>query len=221
MKSYEVEYTKGHLVDIKTGKRIFLKRGGRFSILGDDHQFVEKDDLKITQKALNSEEKLAALKRTYKGFHLEKIANAYQLFVYRIGLAKTTSEDKRSEFLFDAMILEDLYIRSTKAGEWVLCECLCESRICLEGEVQMIEAVQGVSLNNLFSNMVTFYFPFQRSGSCNAFDTFYFVDERKVNLFNNHKLQDLKNGMFKSLKKTRQEMIDRHRAERQASRNYV
>ena len=48
----------------------------------------------------------------------------------------------------------------------------------------MIESVKGNSLNNLFSNMVAFYFPMQRSGACNAFDYFYLTDENdKVHLY--------------------------------------
>ena len=57
MKSFEVKYTKGHLVDIKTNKRIFLKRGGVFNILGDDNQFEEKDELHFEIPPLNDMDK--------------------------------------------------------------------------------------------------------------------------------------------------------------------
>ena len=116
MKSYEVTYTKGHLIDVKTGQRIFLKRGGKFNILGDDDQFAEKDELKIVREALPSSEKRASLEKAYPKYHLEQVAEAQQIMVYRIGLSQKTSEDQRYEFLFDAMLLEDLYIRS-KNGE--------------------------------------------------------------------------------------------------------
>ena len=184
MKSFEVKYTKGHLVDIKTNKRIFLKRGGVFNILGDDNQFEEKDELHFEIPPLNDMDKFNQLKSGYKNFELEKIASRGQKFVYRIGLSKKTNEDKDMEFLFDCTILEDLYVRSKNLEDWSLCDCVCETTECLEGDIQMIESVKGNSLNNLFSNMVAFYFPMQRSGACNAFDYFYLTDpNEKVHLY--------------------------------------
>ena len=194
MKNFEVKYSKGHLVDTTTNKRIFLKRGGVFNILGDDNQFKEKDELQFKVKALDKDQKLIALKNWHKGFHLEKAAEKGQLFLYRIGLSKQSLEDKAKEFLFDAIILEDLYLRSKDGEDWSLCDCLCETQKCLEGDVQMIEAVQGNSLNALFSNMITFYFPMQRSGACNAFDYFYFPEEGKK-----HTLLEVKSNIMKSL----------------------
>lgn len=173
MKNYEVSYIKGHLIDRKSGKRIFLKRGGFFHILADDDQFEERDELHAIEKPKNEEEKLASLINEHKEYRFVKIADAGTQFVYRIGLSKKTSEDKSREFLFNAIIQEDLYIMS-KNQDWGLCPCMCVTTECLEGEVQMIESVQGSSLSNLFANVVTFYFSFQRSTACNAFTTFYF-----------------------------------------------
>lgn len=174
MKNYEVTYTQGHLVDTKTGKRIFLKRGDQFNILGDDDQFDERDERVLDREALNSEEKHNALHKKYgKDFKLQHILPAGERLLFRIGLSKRHSTDSAPEFLFDAYLLEDLYIRSKEPEKWSLCECLCETRQCVEGELQMIESVRGYSLNNLFSNRVAFYFPLQRSGSCNAFNTFH------------------------------------------------
>ncbi len=175
MKSYQITYTKGHLIDVTTGKRIFLKRGGTFNILGDDNQFEIKDELQFNHNILETKEKLASLEKTYKNHTLFKIAEVGQKFLYRVGLSNRTSEDKEQEFLFDAYVLEDLYLRSKDGQEWSLCDCIAETRNCIEGEVQMIESVKGVSLNNLFSNMIAFYFPMQRSGACNAFDYFFFA----------------------------------------------
>lgn len=218
MKSYEVTYTKGHLIDVQTGQRIFLKRGGKFNILGDDDQFAEKDELKIIREALSASEKQATLETAHPEYHLEKIAEAQQILVYRIGLSQKTSEDRRYEFLFDAVLLEDLYIRSKNGEDWSLCDCLCESRNCLEGELQMIEAVQGSSLSNLFSNMVAFYFPLQRSGACNAFTTFYYSDPlpgTEMQLFSDsphRRLNEVKNGALPLLQSQRQEIQERYQS---------
>jgi hypothetical protein len=181
MKNYEVHYIKGHLVDKESGKRILLKRGGTFNILADDDQFEEIDEL--------------------VDFHLEKVGNANDKFFYRIGLSKETSEDRAREFYFNAIIREDLYLKSKNGKDWTLCPCLCLSSDCLEGEMQMIESVPGTSLSNLFANVVTFYFAFQRSTACNAFTTFYFMpsDYRPFSLkYNgNYSLDQMRNQIAK------------------------
>lgn len=204
MKNYEVTYTQGHLVDIKTGKRIFLKRGGQFNILGDNDQFDERDELVLEREALNSEEKHKALHKKYgKNFRLQHILPAGERLLFRIGLSKRHSADPALEFLFDAYLLENLYIRSKEVGKWFLCECLCETRQCIDGELQMIEPVRGYSLNNLFSNMVAFYFPLQRSGSCNAFTTFHLQTAREA-----EQLPAFKAGYgVRSLERIRKEVI--------------
>jgi hypothetical protein len=204
MKSYEVTYTQGHLVDTKTGKRIFLKRGGRFNILGDDDQFDERDELVLEREALGRDEKYESLQKKYGAdFQLVLIRSAGEKLLFRIGLSKKHSTDPTREFLFDAYLLEDLYIRSKETDKWSLCECLCETRNCVDGELQMIEPVIGYSLNNLFSNMVAFYFPLQRSGSCNAFNTFHLQLS-----WEGEQLPAFKAGAgVKSLDRIRQEVI--------------
>ena len=62
MKIYKVQYLKGHLVDIESKKRIFLKHGGTLHIHGDDDQFEEEDELQDSKEPLPSVEKLEALK---------------------------------------------------------------------------------------------------------------------------------------------------------------
>ncbi|MBO6795317.1 MAG: hypothetical protein JJ895_15530 [Balneolaceae bacterium] len=206
MKNYKVKYTKGHLVDDETGKMIFLKRGGTFNILGDDDQFEEKDQLHTYKKPLNSDEKLNALKKENGSFRFEKIAEAGTEFIYRIGLRKITDEDKAREFFFNAIIKEYLYLKSKVGEKWNLCDCLCETSECLEGDVQMYEDIEGTSLSNLFGNVVTFYFSFQRSTSCNAFTTFY-INEKTYN----PTLDNLKYNNYMSLDKIRSQVIEKFR----------
>ncbi len=195
MKNYVVSYIKGHLVDQKTGKRIFLKRGGEFFIQGDDDQFEEKDELHKTEDPLPENEKLSWLLEAHPGFIFEKLADAGKEFVFRVGLATTTSEDKFREFFFKARILEELYIKSKTGKKWSLCDCLCQAYDSLDNRIQMIEPVNGKSLNNLFANVVTFYFPLQRSTACNAFKTFLFADTYNpmLNVLNIQRLVSLEN----------------------------
>jgi hypothetical protein len=173
MKTHNVRYIKGHLVDSASGKRVFLKRGGNFTILGDDDQFELKDEMSFDFQPLPAPGKLERLRIKHRNFVLVRLAFAGTRFIYRIGLSRTTSEERAPEFLFDAVLLEDLYMMSKNGEDWTLCNCYCETTECLDGEVQMIEPVQGYSLNNLFSNMVAFYFPMQRSGTVNAFNDFF------------------------------------------------
>jgi hypothetical protein len=180
MKHLEITYTKGHLIDVSSGKRIFLKRGGKFVLMGDDDQFELKDELEIETVPCSDKEKILELTSKYPKFHLEKIAVAGQKFIYRIGLSKRISEDKAREFWFEAQILEDLYIRSQDGIKWKFCDCICTTELCIAGELQMIEPVKGISLNNLYSNMVAFYFPLQRSGACNAFTNFYLSEDHNL-----------------------------------------
>jgi hypothetical protein len=178
MKTYQVKYTKGHLVDMQTQNRIFLKRGGMFTILGDDDQFEENDELNIELEPLLSDEKKNYLEKRYPNHEIIKVLNSKQRLFYRIGLSKQTSEEKENEYIFAATLLEDLYLKKSINGVWTMCECLCETKECLYGDIQLVETVRGLSLNNLFSNMVAFYFPLQRSGACNAFKDFYIGNEK-------------------------------------------
>lgn len=184
MKTYEVKYTKGHLVDIKTGKHIKLKPGGRYTIVGDDDQFEEEDILSGTLKFLSASEQVSLLHSKYPLHRLELIAKKGTAYIYRVGISKRTKEDANQEFFFKAEIVEDLYLRSKDGEKWSLCDCYCETSECLSGGLKMVESVDGKSLTSLFSNLIACYFPRQRAGSCNAFTTFFEIDDNEYALEN-------------------------------------
>ena len=196
MKNYSVTYQKGHLVDTDTGKRILLKRGGTFNLLGEDDQFEKKNQFDDKNEALDSKEKYEELVQKHKDKSLELVARSGEKLIYRIGIGlfNKTEEDNRHEFLFEVILLEDLFMMANKntTGKlrWTLCDCLCETSECIDGHMQLYETIMGKSLTNLFSNMVAFYFPMQRSGVCNAFKTFF------IPKLDGHKLNDVK---FKNL----------------------
>lgn len=187
MKRFNVKYSKGHLIDTSTKKRIFLKRGGMFNISGDDNCFEEKDDLAIEQKSLDSIAKLESLKYKYNKYHIEKITAEGQEYFYRFGLSKKTSEDKVREYCFNAIILEDLYLRSKNGSDWLLCECLCKTTECIDGGMQLFEPVVGSSLNNLYANLITSYFPMQRSSTCSVYNTFFLLEKNSNSKFDDKK----------------------------------
>lgn len=204
MKSYNVKYTKGHLIDSTTEKRVILKRGGTFNILGDDDQFELVDELELKKNPLGSLAKLSDLQKQFPSQVLEKIADSGHKFVYRIGLSKLTSEENAAEFLFEATIQEDLYLMSKNKKDWRLCECLCKTEDCIDGDIQMLEPIWGTSLNNLFSNIVAFYFPLQRSGACNVFKTFHHMDKKS------HRILDVKNNSLKPIEYDRRLVIEKY-----------
>lgn len=210
MKNYNVKYIKGHLVDQNTGKRILLKRGGTFNLLGDDDQFEERDELQLTSNPLDEKEKFKSLRNSFRESYLEKIADAGTTFIYRIGLRQKTTEDFNSEFYFDAHIKEDLYMKSKDGKQWNLCSCLCITNECLSGDVQMIEPVPGSSLSNLFANVVTFYFPFQRSTTCNAFNVFSFAKKGPL------MIEDYMLNSYNSLEAVRVSLIKQYEKENTA-----
>ncbi|WP_146066518.1 hypothetical protein [Candidatus Venteria ishoeyi] len=195
------------MIDIETGKQIILKRGGIFQISGDDHQFEEKDELHQDYEPLDSEKKLDFLKEKHENYRLRKIADAEQVFVYRLGLSKKTSEEQANKFLFNAILLDDLYMRSLDGKKWTLCDCYCETTKCLDGELEISESVKANSLNKLYSDVISYYFPRQRSTACNAFNTFYFA------INPNHIYDDVKPGRLKSLDDVRKEFIKKEAKE--------
>jgi len=189
MQNFKVKYTKGHLVNTETGKVIILKHEGEFFLSGDNDQFLDEQDEIFMKKTapLFGREKIDQLKQLYPHHLLILIAKAGQKLSYRIGLGKKTSEDKKMEYFFEAVLLEDLYFHSFyNSINWKLCDCLCETTNCLSDSFQMYETIRGKSLNNLFSNMVAFYFPLQRSGACNAFNTFRFIGQDKQSPLSNY-----------------------------------
>lgn len=178
MKSYEAIYSKGHLVDVKTGKRIFLKRGEKFIITGQDEHFEEKDALKNIHEIRNAQEKYDYLRKNYEGEFLIKIADKDTTLEFGINITKPTNEDKKEKFRFKAVLLEDLYMHSKggkKEKDWTLCDCTCEVSECIEGELNLFEPLQSKSLNALYTEMVGFYFNGQRNPACNAFKTYKII----------------------------------------------
>ncbi len=108
------------------------------------------------------------------------IANSGEIILFRVGLSRKNDEDKSNVYWFRGTLLEDLYLVVTDNGKIQLFDCACEMRDCMSGDLLVFETVYGKSLNQLFSNVVTFYLPLQRSGSANAFTTFCIGHENNI-----------------------------------------
>lgn len=175
MKNHEITFKNGLLIDKKTGKRLNLKPFETYYLQGDDDSFLLDEYIKDEYEPLNSEEKLESLQKKYRNFELVPIASNGAKFVFRIGLGKKRQEDAVREYLFEAEILEDLYVKKKQSkSNWRLCDCVCKSSNLLEGDLGFpFQTIEANSLSELFANVVSTYFNRKRSTACNAFETFY------------------------------------------------
>lgn len=181
MKNYEITFKNGLLIDKKTGKVINLAPFNTYHIQGDDDAFLVEDNKQIKDMPLSSEEKIAKLKKQHKGFLIEKIKSKGDAFYYRIGLGKPKEEDIVREYLFNAVLEEDLYIKSKTGEKWTLCKCKCQTNQLIEGNLGLeFQPIEANSLSELFANVVSTYFNKKRSTACNAFKTFHSLTQDEV-----------------------------------------
>lgn len=181
MKNFEITFKNGLLIDTKTGNVLNLNPQANYTIQGDDNNFLLDDFKKVDYTPLNASEKIEKLSKKYKGYQLEKIAAKNDEFYFRIGLGKRTKEDKEKEYLFNAILEEDLYLKSKNGTVWTMCQCVCRSSKIIEGELGFpFQTVVAQTLSELFANVVSTYFNQKRSTACNAFKTFHSLIQNEV-----------------------------------------
>lgn len=179
MKNFEVFFKNNQFVDKQTGKALHFKPNATYAIQGDNENFLLKDYLNDKKTPLTSKLKEEDLIKSFKHFRLTKIADVGTVLYFRIGLGKVTEEERDREYLFKAVIEEDLYLKSKEDKNWNLCGCICKATEMLEGKLGFpFEETEANSLSELFANVVSKYFSRRRSTACNAFKTFYFEPVR-------------------------------------------
>lgn len=175
MKNFEVFYKNNQFIDKITGKALHFKPNATYTIKGDNENFLLEDYLHLKKTPLTSKLKEEDLIKSFKNFHFKKIADVGTIFYFRIGLGKVTDEERDREYLFKAVIEEDLYLKSKEGKNWNLCSCICKATEMVEGKLGFpFEEIETDSLSELFANVVSKYFNRKRSTACNAFTTFYF-----------------------------------------------
>jgi hypothetical protein len=175
MKNFEIFFKNNQFIDKQTGKALHFKPNATYTIQGDNENFLLEDYLFQNKTPLNSKGKEEELIKTLKNFHFRKIADAGTVFYFRIGLGKITEEERDIEYLFKAVIEEDLYLKSKEGKNWNLCSCICKATELVEGILGFPYAeIEANSLSELFANVVSTYFNRKRATACNAFTTFYF-----------------------------------------------
>lgn len=175
MKNFEVFFKNNQFIDKQTNKALHFKPNTTYTIQGDNENFLSEDYLFQPKIPLHEKHRKAQLTATFKNFRLEKIADARTVFYFRIGSGKITEEERDREYLFKAVIEEDLYLKSKEGKNWNLCSCICKATELVEGKLGFPYAeIEADSLSELFANVVSTYFNRKRATACNAFTTFYF-----------------------------------------------
>lgn len=181
MKNFEIFFKNNQFIDKQTGKALHFKPNATYTIQGDNENFLLEDFLVQHKTPLNSKGKGEDLIKKFSNFHLRKIADAGTIFYFRIGLGKITEEEREREYLFKAVIKEDLYLKSKEGKNWNLCSCICKATELVEGKLGFpFEEIEADSLSELFANVVCTYFNRKRATACNAFTTFYFEPKEEV-----------------------------------------
>lgn len=183
-------------------------QGAEYTISAADNAFSTEDSkLKIGDN-LNTKEKADSLEKKYSKDKYAKILVAGDQLFFRVGNSRKAEGDENKQYIFICTLLEDLYLYLLKgkngdeAEHWRLADCKCELENCLLGGLTLTEKIRAESLNKLFSNTVQFYFSMQRSGSANAFDTFFKYGKGiKINF------EDTINKKYEGISKLREKFV--------------
>ncbi len=200
MANFKVIYKHGQFIDTLTGKRIIPVQDAIYEIVGRSNSFREEDEKLRIYTPTSSPKKKELVIKKYGVANVFKIANAGSILVFRVGNSKKVDGDESNEYAFTCTILEDLYIykNADSVGDeikhWRLDNCVCILDKCVLGGLTLTEKISTHSLNKLFSHIVTFYFNMQRSGVCNAFNTFFFY-EKNMEVVHDKLIK----GLYKSL----------------------
>jgi hypothetical protein len=186
IKNHEVQFKNNQFVNQQTKQVLHLKPNRTFFIQGDDENFLQEDFLDMVLKPLDNAEKNEQIKSQHKKDFIEKLADSGTEFYIKFGLGRHTEEEDKldAQYVFKAIILEDLYMRSKNKNKWRMCSCVCEVRHKISGKLDFeFETVEANSLSELFANLISTYFNRKRSTACNAFTDFYVAnDSRYSNL---------------------------------------
>lgn len=213
MKAFKVIYQHGHFIDKENNQRIIPVQGSEYIITASTNAFTTEDaKLKMATPLTQSEKAIWAETEFGKGNYVKTINAGEQLF-FRIGNSRTIQGDESRQYIFVCTLLEDLYfylLKGKKGDEeedWRLANCKCVLEDCLLGGLTLTAKIPAESFNKLFSQTVMFYFSMQRSGSCNAFKTFFIyhkgmeIDFESANKRIYHSLEKIREKVKKNAEK--------------------
>ncbi len=204
MKTYKVEFQHDHFIEVGTKNTINPKKGQIYILTGEDNAFdINTVKTKISQ-SLDSISKENSMLKKYGIAGCTKILNAGEKLYFRVGKIQKTEGDKNLEFVFQCILLEDLYLYLKKGNDgndhlgWRLAKCNCQIESCVLGGVEVYNKVESDSLNSQFTKTVMHYFSEQHCGSTRAFTTFFRHEkEEEINFYG------AANEQFETLNKIR------------------
>lgn len=214
MKTYKVEFQHDHFIEVGTNNTINPKKGQIYILTGEDNAFdINTVKTKISQ-SLDSIAKEKSMLKKYGIARCRKILNAGERLYFRVGKIQKTEGDKNLEFVFQCILLEDLYLYLKKDNDgndplsWRLAKCNCRIEKCLLGGIDVFNKLETDSLNSLFTKTVMHYFSEQHSGSNRAFTTFFRHDKEE-----NITFQGAANEQFETLNKIRYRVASEYHIE--------
>lgn len=207
MKTLEVIFKNGHLLNKKDKTAIYLKEGSELVIVSNPANIINKENIFEIEQPKFGDELLKSHQKAFPNCRFVKLLDKDQFFVFRVGLGRRKDGFPDNQYLFKCKIYEDLYMRESAngSGDWKLLDCVCQTIDCLEGDIIFSQDIPGNSLNKLYNNTVMYYFPLMRSGSCNSFRDFYLIEKTGspslFNFKNNFNLEKLRIEKINYLKK--------------------
>ncbi|MBV6512051.1 MAG: hypothetical protein FMNOHCHN_01541 [Ignavibacteriaceae bacterium] len=183
MKSFEVICKSGHLIDPQTGKRVILMEDHKYTIAGAESSFRAPNEQDIDKILKNSGQKNVRTEKV-DADRFKKLLSAGSKLHFQISGVKRGGKEFFPAYSFICIILEDLYVylkkdrKNESYTDWALSPCKCRLEECMSGGLMITDYLLSNSLNSLFSHTVQYYFPNQRSGSANVFETFSLIEER-------------------------------------------
>lgn len=194
MKTIRAQYLQGKWHDTETGEIVYMKHGQTYDIIGTNIGFETAPSKPLVP--LNSEEKLKDLQSKIKRTSFYLLAKAGEVLHYKLNPPSDhpDQQDKTVtiENHYNCILKEDLYLYLTKAQDWRLCPCICETTTAVMGNTALtIEyPIKGESLNNLFAEMITTFYPHYRSTSGNALKNFTL--SQKPDIYNSQNLDAIR-----------------------------
>lgn len=185
MKTYRVELQHDHFIEVGTNNTIHPKHGQIYILTGEDNGFDINQVKTKVPESLDSLAKRQKMLEKYGEKRCKKILNEGEKLYFRVGRILTTDDVKNVEFIFQCILLEDLYLylkEGCDAGDqlsWRLAKCNCRIEKCLLGGIEVFNKIESDSLNSLFTKTVMHYFSEQHSGSTRAFTTFFRHDKEE------------------------------------------
>lgn len=203
----------GHFYDPQTHKRILIREGAEAGLVlegGDQRGLpVEYPGKMRDAKALFQELKddptvhgawrvKSKGERLYFRFEIEFKKEGDEFGGRRESLAGLEKGKIRYvSYLFEVELLEDLYFYLTAGKKMQIYDCACKLSRQIKGDIgELFEPLFAHSLTEIYRNTVVHYFAYKRSGSNNAFDSFYV----EAGCEKRDKLEGLREGIRGDLK---------------------